>query len=94
MWRQLQLFENKEDGKGDNASEFVRRLPKAKSKCSDNVRPFLRYPGSKYNASKFKVLGYGSIETPAHTPTEARLVQIAEGIKELVERYRQYERRN
>ena len=42
----------------------------------------------EYNASRFRVLGYGSIETPAHTPTEARLVQIAKGIKELVERYK------
>lgn len=42
----------------------------------------------EYNASRFKVLGYGSIETPAHTPTEARLVQINNGIKELVERYK------
>ena len=40
----------------------------------------------EYNASRFRVLGYCSIETPAHTPTEARLVQIAKGIKELVER--------
>lgn len=53
MWRQLQLFENREDGKGNEASVVVRRLPKTKSKCCDNVRPFLRYPGSKYNASKF-----------------------------------------
>ena len=41
----------------------------------------------EYSGSKFKVLGYGSIETPAHTPTEERLVKIAEGIELLVERY-------
>ena len=41
----------------------------------------------EYSGSKFKVLGYGSIETPAHTPTEDRLVKIDEGIRLLVERY-------
>lgn len=41
----------------------------------------------EYNASRFKVIGYGSIETPAHTPTEERLVKIREGIRLLVERY-------
>ena len=41
----------------------------------------------EYSGSKFKVLGYGSIETEAHTPTEERLVKINEGIKLLVERY-------
>ena len=41
----------------------------------------------EYSGSKFKVLGYGSIETQAHTPTEDRLVKIDEGIKLLVERY-------
>ena len=41
----------------------------------------------EYSGSKFKVLGYGSIETQAHTPTEDRLVQINEGIRLLVERY-------
>ena len=42
----------------------------------------------EYSGSRFKVLGYGSIETPAHTPTESRLVQICEGIRELVEKYK------
>ncbi len=38
----------------------------------------------EYSGSKFKVLGYGSIETPAHTPTEERLLRINNGIKELI----------
>ena len=42
----------------------------------------------EYNASKFKVLGYGSIETPAHTATEDRLVLIHKGITQLIEKYR------
>ena len=42
----------------------------------------------EYNASKFKVLGYGSIETPAHTATEDRLVLIYKGITQLIEKYR------
>ena len=41
----------------------------------------------EYNASRFRVLGYGSIETAAHTPTEERLVRIRRGIEELVEHY-------
>ena len=40
-----------------------------------------------YSGSKFKVLGYGSIETPAHTPTEDRLLLINKGMRELIERY-------
>lgn len=42
----------------------------------------------EYNASKFKVLGYGSIETPAHTPTEDRLVLIYKGLKQIIEKYK------
>ena len=42
----------------------------------------------EYNASRFKVLGYGSIETPAHTPTEDRLCLIYQGIRQLVEKYK------
>lgn len=41
----------------------------------------------EYSASRFKVLGYGSIETPAHTLTEERLLLINEGIKELIDTY-------
>ena len=41
----------------------------------------------EYNASKFKVLGYGSIETPAHTPTEQRLLLIYKGLTQLIETY-------
>lgn len=41
----------------------------------------------EYKTSKFKVLGYGSIETPAHTPTEERLVRIEKGISELINVY-------
>ncbi len=41
----------------------------------------------EYNGSKFTTLGYGSIETPAHTPTEDRLLLIYKGIKQLVEIY-------
>ncbi len=42
----------------------------------------------EYSSSKFKVLGYGSVETPAHTPTEDRLLLIYKGIGELIEKYR------
>ncbi len=41
----------------------------------------------EYNASKFKVLGYGSIETPANTPTEERLLLIHKGLKQIIEEY-------
>ena len=41
----------------------------------------------EYSGSRFRVLGYGSVETAAHTPTEERLVKISEGIKELIARY-------
>lgn len=42
----------------------------------------------EYSASRFKVLGYGSIETPAHTLMEERLVRINDGIAELIKTYR------
>lgn len=42
----------------------------------------------EYSGSRFTVLGYGSIDTPAHTATEDRLVMIYEGIKKLIETYR------
>ncbi len=42
----------------------------------------------EYSGSKIKVLGYGAIETPAHTPTEDRLGLIFDGIRDLVKKYR------
>ena len=42
----------------------------------------------EYSGSRFKVLGYGAIETPAGMPTEERLALIDDGIKALVEKYR------
>ena len=41
----------------------------------------------EYSGSKIRTLGYGAIETPAHTPTEDRLLLIHKGMKELIERY-------
>ena len=41
----------------------------------------------EYKNSKIKTLGYGSIETPANTPTEERLLLIFKGIKQLIETY-------
>ena len=41
----------------------------------------------EYNASKFRVLGYGSIETPANTATEERLLLIQKGLKQIIEEY-------
>ena len=42
----------------------------------------------EYSGSKFKVVGYGSIETPAHIPMEERLLMINRGIEELVSTYK------
>lgn len=42
----------------------------------------------EYNASRFKVLGYGSIETPAKTATEDRLLLIYKGLRQIIEKYR------
>ncbi len=42
----------------------------------------------EYNASKFKVLGYGSIETPANTAVEERLLLIHKGLGQIIEEYR------
>ena len=42
----------------------------------------------EYSGSKFKVLGYGAIETPAKTPTEDRLLLIYKGLRQLIEKYR------
>ncbi len=41
----------------------------------------------EYNASHFKVLGYGAIETPAGMPTEQRLSLIFDGIRSLIDTY-------
>ena len=42
----------------------------------------------EYSASRFKVLGYGSIETPAKTATEDRLLLIYKGLRQIIEKYR------
>ena len=42
----------------------------------------------EYSGSHFKVLGYGAIETPAHTPTEQRLSMIFDAISELIKKYK------
>ena len=42
----------------------------------------------EYSGSKFTTLGYGAIETPAHTPTEDRLLLIHDALRELIERYK------
>ena len=41
-----------------------------------------------YNASHFKVIAYGALETPAGLPTEERLSMIYDGMKELIEKYK------
>ena len=41
-----------------------------------------------YSGSRFKVLGYGALETPAGVSLEERLLMINQGMKELIERYR------
>ena len=41
-----------------------------------------------YNASHFKVLGYGSLETAAGLPTEERLAMIYDGMKQLIDTYK------
>ena len=41
-----------------------------------------------YRGSKFEVLGYGSIQTPAGMPTEQRLCAIYEGLAEIIKKYR------
>ena len=47
---QYKLF----DTKGHGDKQIQRILPSMiKGFKRENVRPFLRYPGSKYNASKF-----------------------------------------
>jgi crossover junction endodeoxyribonuclease RuvC len=41
----------------------------------------------EYNGSKMTTLGYGSIDTPAHTPTEDRLLLIYKGLEQLIDTY-------
>lgn len=41
----------------------------------------------EYSGSRFRTLGYGSIETPAGMATEQRLSLIYDGIKQLIETY-------
>jgi len=41
-----------------------------------------------YSASHFKVLGYGSVRTPAGMSTEKRLSEIYDGLSEIIEKYK------
>lgn len=41
-----------------------------------------------YRGSKFEVLGYGSIQTPAGMPTEQRLCAIYDDLAEIIRRYK------
>ncbi|MBQ8140455.1 MAG: crossover junction endodeoxyribonuclease RuvC [Clostridia bacterium] len=41
-----------------------------------------------YRGSRFEVLGYGSIQTPAGMKTEQRLCAIYDGLREIIEKYR------
>ena len=40
-----------------------------------------------YDKSKFRTIAYGSIQTPANTPTEKRLKLIFDGMQELLKTY-------
>ena len=42
----------------------------------------------EYENAKFRVLGYGSINTPAGMSTPERLSRIDLGLKEIIEKYR------
>ena len=42
----------------------------------------------EYSGSKFKTLGYGSIQTPAGMPVVDRLELIYKGMLELIEKYK------
>ncbi|MBQ7381185.1 MAG: crossover junction endodeoxyribonuclease RuvC [Clostridia bacterium] len=42
----------------------------------------------EYQGSRFRTLGYGSVQTPAGMPTEQRLVEIYRGIGELIDTYK------
>lgn len=41
----------------------------------------------EYKNSKVRTLGYGAIETPAHTPTEERLLLIYKALRQLIDTY-------
>ncbi len=42
----------------------------------------------EYSASKFKVLGYGSIQTPSAMATEDRLCAVYSQLKEIIQKYK------
>ena len=42
----------------------------------------------EYSASKFKVLGYGSIQTPATMSTEDRLCAVYSQLKDIIQKYK------
>ena len=44
----------------------------------------------EYNGSKFRTLGYGSIQTPAGMPTVDRLERIYLGMNELIEKVKEH----
>ena len=42
----------------------------------------------EYSGSKFKVLGFGSIQTPSTMSTEDRLCAVYDALKEIIEKYK------
>ena len=42
----------------------------------------------EYSGHIFKTLGYGSIQTPAHTDADSRLLEIYRGMKAVIEKYK------
>ncbi len=42
----------------------------------------------EYSGSRFRTLGYGSVQTQAHIPMEDRLLQIYEGLCTIIEKYK------
>lgn len=46
------------------------------------------YGAVEYNGSKFKVLGYGAITTPAGVPLENRLVEIHQDMQTILEQFK------
>ncbi len=42
----------------------------------------------EYSGNSFKTLGYGSIQTPAHTDADSRLLEIYRGMKAVIEKYK------
>ena len=42
----------------------------------------------EYSGNSFKTLGYGSIQTPAHTDAVSRLLEIYRGMKAVIEKYK------